>query len=251
MTRFAFQRKGHAPSAQKQQGLTLVELMVAITIGLFISIGLLAMLSNMMGTFRDQDALSEIQDNQRMVANTLTSTVQLTGYFIDTLNSNRTDSFPADPTANADGTTYGSGQTIVGTTNATFGDTINVRYQSINGDGLMNCLGQVQGGGIGILRNTFYVTVGHQLMCSVGSGKGTALVDNVSRMDIAYGVDTQDSGNPDTYMNADQVQADSLWNKVHVVRFTLTFMNNLSAGAGASDTLPAQWVQYVALQNTP
>ena len=47
-----------------ERGLTLVEMMVAITIGLFISLGLSAVFVNMKRAFNSQDALAQLQDHR-------------------------------------------------------------------------------------------------------------------------------------------------------------------------------------------
>ena len=62
------------------KGLSLVELMVAITIGLFLIGGVIQIYVGSKATYRSQDALSRLQENQRYVLSLLAADIRPAGY---------------------------------------------------------------------------------------------------------------------------------------------------------------------------
>jgi type IV pilus assembly protein PilW len=66
--------------APGQRGMTLIELMVAMTIGLFLMLVLSAAYLNGAQLFRTQNQLAEIQDNGRSAIEVLTREVRMAGY---------------------------------------------------------------------------------------------------------------------------------------------------------------------------
>jgi type IV pilus assembly protein PilW len=230
-----------------QRGFTLVELMIAVAIALFLLLGFTVASLNMQRTFTAQDQLAQLQDNERLAIKVLSSTVQLAGYFPDPLVSTAADSLPA-----ASGT-FGSlaaGQGIVGTTGASgASDTLTTRYVSTSGDGLMNCLGQSNTSGANaVVLNTFSVSSSKTLMCSTdGGATTTALVSSVSALSVVYGTDTDGNGSPDRYLSAAAVTASSSWPQVKVARLTLTFLNPYAGQPGQPATI--DWAQTINLMN--
>lgn len=81
-------------------GLSLVELMVALGLGAFLSIGVLQLYSSNRSTSRIADAISEVQDNSRFVLDTISADIRMAGYrgcrtrstlvFSNVLNDNQT-----------------------------------------------------------------------------------------------------------------------------------------------------------------
>lgn len=235
-----------------QTGFSLVELMVAITIALFIALGLSVLYMNMKTTFNSQDQMSQLQDGQRLAATMLTTTVQSAAYFPNPLATTLVVALPTTTVPNLDGTTFAAGQGISGTSSATASgsDTVDVRYQTATGDGLMNCRGGTNTSGAAqIWVNSFAVNANNELTCAVNGGTPVALVGNVAQMTVLYGVDTDGDGFTDTYLSAATVTSANLWANVHTAQFTLNFLNPLAAQTGAAATLPNPWVQTISLMN--
>src|SRR5262249_44388144 len=67
-------RRGHA-------GFTMVELMVALTIGLLVTVGILTLLSSMKRNSTAQTGLAQLQDNERIAMNLIADLVQTAGYY--------------------------------------------------------------------------------------------------------------------------------------------------------------------------
>lgn len=239
---------------QRQRGFTLVELMVAITIALFLVLGLSALYVNMKTAFNSQDKLGQLQDTERVAATMLSKTIQSAAYFPKPMINPIELALPLTTTANPDGTTFGAAQGIIGTSVAGGSDTVDVRYQVVSGDGLMNCLGDTfTSGTSGVTTQTwvssFAVNANHELTCSVNGGTPVALVGGVNQMTVLYGVDTNGDGFTDTYLNAVAITSAALWANVRTAQITLNFLNPLVAQTGAGTTLPTAWVQTINLMN--
>lgn len=239
-----------------QAGFTLIELMVAIALGLFIVAGLTALFINMKTTFVSQDQQAQVQDSQRLLMTMLTTNIQSAGYFIDPMNNTQADALPASAANNPDGTRFSAAQGIVGTSgpagSAGVSDTFNVRYQTAGGDGVMNCLGGSNPSSAAVPAtwvNSFAVNANNELTCAVNGSAAVALVSNVAQINLLYGVDTTGEGNTDTYLAASAITSANLWNNVHSAKLIVSFVNLMNSGANAAVALPQPWVQTISLMN--
>jgi len=125
--------------ARGQCGFTLIELMVTVAIALFLLGGLLTILQNVRATYGNQQALAQLQDQQRFAMTVLTDVIQAGGYFPDPVGMTITSALPA---AGA----YQAGQAFTGTQGAGGPDSIGVRYRTANGDGVILCDGSINTG---------------------------------------------------------------------------------------------------------
>jgi type IV pilus assembly protein PilW len=223
-----------------QFGLSLVELMVAMVIALFLSAAIAVVFLTTKNSFNSQDQLAQLQDSERLAFSVLTSTVQSAGYYPNATTTNALISLPAS------GTTLVAGQGIAGTAGVGVSDTLTTRYASASGDGLMDCLGQTYATGTNtLITNIFSVSTNNELQCSIDGGvTNIPLVSNVSGFSVLYGTDTSGSGGATTninqYLNATAVTAGAWWGKVKSVRITVTFINPYNA-------TPISWVQTISL----
>jgi type IV pilus assembly protein PilW len=64
-----------------QSGFTLIEIMIALLVGLFLLGGIMQIFINTKQTYRVQDSLSRLQENARYALELLTHDIRLTGYF--------------------------------------------------------------------------------------------------------------------------------------------------------------------------
>jgi len=253
--------------ADRQRGFTLVELMVALTIGLVLALGFAVSFVSLKSAFQTQDKLSQLQDNERLAMTFLTASVQEAGYFPQTAPPSQSRStallpypnlMPASDTAKYLGTA--AGQFLTGTSaTASPVESISTIYTSASGDGLMTCQGgQNTSGSNAVIRNTFYVDANQTLGCIayVNGDSTTApgasfqpLVTNVQSMRVLYAVDTHSpsTGVADTYMTADLVTSGGYWNNVKAVRITLNFINPNAAATGQGTLIP--WIQTINLMN--
>lgn len=223
-----------------QRGVGLIELMISITIGLFLILGLGTMFYAMRETSNSRNGLSDLQDSERMAMIFLGSAVQGAGSFpigtAPTFNT-ATLEFPAASTADY---TFLSSQSINGTTGATAGtDTLSIRFRS---NPAAAGVGAIQGCSSSITTtntlytNTFSVSGGNpsNLVCTQ-NGTVTPMVPGVAGMTVLYGVDPTNSGSVTGYVTASSV---TNWSSVKTVNITLQFTNPLAGQPGQPATVP-------------
>jgi type IV pilus assembly protein PilW len=232
-----------------QSGFTLIELMIALLIGLFLLGGLLTIVQNNRRVFGDQNQLAQLQDNERLALTMMTDVIQMAGYFPDPTSNSAQSTMLATTATNP---AMVAGQAITGAT----GDTVTVRYTTSGSDGILSCTGtSTTGGGNFTYINTFSVVVNasgvSQLVCTRENGTQYPLVNGVTNLSVLYGVNTTGSGsNVDTYMTAAAVTGTSNWNNVISAHIKLTFTNPLyvaTAPQGQSPTFVLQ--RNVAVMN--
>lgn len=234
-------------SGRGPRGFTLVELMVTIAIALFLLGGLVTIVHNVRGTYANQQALVQLQDQQRFAITLLTDVIQSGGYYdnprFDTIGS----ALPADTSNN---NSFVAGQAFYGTQGAAApaaGDSLAVRFRTAQNDGIINCTG---GSNTTVNPNQVYVNTfsvnGGQLQCSLNGAAPVPLVSGVVNLQIYYGVKRlvpATDYNVDTYAQANAMQA-SDWSNVSSVRVIVTFANPLY---GAPNQ-PVKQPQYIVFE---
>jgi type IV pilus assembly protein PilW len=243
-----------------QRGVTLIELMIALVIGLFLTAGLVTLVGAMKRTNGIQDGLTQLQDNERLAATLLTDVVQTAGYFPA---ANLTTGGNEFATATIGSDTFGTaGQTIVGSDGAgiTLPDTVTVRYETQAGDGVINCMGgSYTGAGKVIWVNRFSLdTATNTLNCTLTETDNTGaliggtapivvpLVTGMSNFKVLYGLKKNTANtftSVDSYATATQVatldQLTAGWPFIMSIKLTLTFVNPLATTAGGQ-AVPGQ-----------
>jgi type IV pilus assembly protein PilW len=235
------------------EGFTLIELMIALLIGVFLLGALLTIVQTNRAVFGDQNKLAQLQDAERMAMTMMSDVIQSAGYFPNPVNNTLTGTLTAVAP-------FAAGQSIYGLYSATApGDQFSVRYMTASGDNILNCSGQPNTSGTNTLYvNTFQVVAG-QLVCNMNGtqynlvGDGTTIV--VNNLSVLYGVkaNAAASGNSvDTYMTGTQVNAAGLWSSVISVMIALQFDNPLYvAGQGQPQYITVQRVVSVMNQSGP
>lgn len=175
--------------------MTLTELMVALTLGLFVT----AVVANVFlvnrRTFATTDGLSRMQENMRYAYGLLSRTIHLSGY--KSAPNSITSTIFAAPNNAVSGTEGGG----------TAPDTLTIRFQgSSNGgvaaaDGsIVDCAGNQIAGGV-ISTNTFTIAAGangsNALFCN-----GAEILPDVENMQVLYGEDVNGDLVADRYVTA-------------------------------------------------
>jgi type IV pilus assembly protein PilW len=225
--------------AKPTAGLALVELMVALTIALFLIGGMAILFQNVRNTYTEQQGLSQLQDNARLAMTLMTDVIQSAGYFPDPTTYSAATTLPISPSFTAAGTPV-----IIGSTSAP-GDSVTVRYAPDTSQDLYNCMGGTNTvAPYDTWENTFsVVSTGASsagLYCTFwsaasGAQKPVELVSGLTNgtgtwpqgMILEYGVTTQaDSSGTclDTYKTQAQMTAAD-WANVCSVKVTLNFVN--------------------------
>jgi type IV pilus assembly protein PilW len=209
---------------QAQRGFTMIELMVAMVIGIFLLGALSIMAFDNKRAFTGQNYMAQLQDNERMAATIMTDVIQTAGYYPSPQANTAVTSIPAGSVPAA----MVPGQSLYGAT----GDSITVRYATNYRDGVILCSGNDnETGATNYFGATFSVNASNQLVCNMTTGNGAAvpypLVNNVSSLSILYGVNSGGTGNNvDSYVTAAQVTD---WSSVMSVQITITFINLMAS----------------------
>jgi type IV pilus assembly protein PilW len=239
-------------SAPRARGFTLVELMVTVAIALFLIGGLLTIIQNVRVRYADQQALAQLQDQQRFAMGVITDIVQQAGYF-------------PDPVVNTVGTAltavgpFQAGQAFFGAHVAGNPDTLSVRFRinQITGTGVVDgilCDGSTNWtvGPDNLYTNTFSVlppagNAPGQLQCSVNGAPARTIVNGIENLQVLYGVKRTATSdyNVDTYLDASQMLPNGSggpnggddWQNISAVRVRITFTNPMANTPGQQPTI--------------
>lgn len=234
------------------RGFTLVELMIAILIGLFLTAGLLTLVGAMKRTTTTQTSMSQLQDSERIAMSLIATVVETAGYFPNPAVNSATTFFLPTST----GPIFTSGQAITGSANGTLGDSISLRYttsgNTAGNDSALNCTGNTSATQV-TWTNTFTVDANGNLVCSLLTGtvaSSVQLVSGVTSMTVLYGVKSNPAVNNnsvDTYVTAANVPN---WSNVLSVKVTLNFKNPLAGQPGQPALgTPIAFTRVISLMN--
>jgi len=174
---------------RENQGFTLVEILVALSLSLVLIGGMLSVLLSSKQSYLRKDHLTLMQENLRVTADLLRKNLSMTESVLQGSNENG----------------------------------IVVTYRG--GEGVLNCLGHpVSSGNI---VSYFYVK-NKALYCSsaypVASGSQQPLVEGIAAMRVQYGVDSDEDGQVDGYTGSP-----GDWNTVVSARIALQLLDPASA----------------------
>jgi type IV pilus assembly protein PilW len=237
------------------RGFTLVEMLIAILIALFLLGGVMTIVQDTRRATSSQTQSTQLQDDVRLAMSMLTAIIQTSGYYADPFGTAPAIALgPAAP--------FAAGQAVSGTgafAAAAPGDSISVRYQTNTGDGILNCAGTSNTTGAPVVYvNTFSLDAAGDLQCTLSSG-GVAAAPivlipaittgpnqlKITNLQILYAVQTNATPAAqcdtsmltanqcaDGYLDAAQLSAKTIngqtaWNYVVSVRVTLSFLNPL------------------------
>lgn len=156
---------------QLEQGFSLVELMVAMVIGLIVLLVVGTLFMNSRQTYLAQDANSRLQENARYATELFGRQIRSAGYTATSFSPlSATDLFAKPPS------TKFSGTAISGTEVSGGSDTLTLSF-----DGSKDCLGQAATQP----SNLFRVNASGQLECVAGGNVGVIL-DDVESMQVTY-----------------------------------------------------------------
>jgi len=183
-----FKRRVH------QHGVSLVELMVAMTIGLILLSAMAYLFIGTRQTSRTQDDLSRLQETGRIALDVVGQMVRHAKY-VDYPNTNWDLAHPAAADA-----------WLVATDSGTDPDSLTVRFEPISGaDGDTDCTGANRKNlavpHSNLVQASLSINGSNELVC--GNGTTTAvLFGDIENMQITYGIDTTGDSAADSYVDA-------------------------------------------------
>lgn len=204
---------------RKSKGFSLVELMVAMLLGLLITGAALQLFLANQQSFALQQTLSRVQENGQLFVRFLVADLRRAGLERDGLAV-----LPDEK-----GVRFADSGTVPGSANGTDYDRLTLGYH-----GTSDCEGSVISDPVEVV-NTYFVNSDAELLCQGGltGGNGVVLLDGVEAFEVLYGIDE----NKDGYANVSRyVEAgDQGVSPVIAVRFSLLLKeesNSLPQGDG-------------------
>lgn len=189
---------------QKQKGLTLVEIMIAMVIGLVIMGGVIKIYTSSKAAYNLQSGMSRMHENARFALDILSMHISMAGY-----TQSITAAYGISSTNSKENESVNS---ALGFTkeNLTASDVIEVSYQAPT-----DCAGNATSG---VAINRFYIS-NTDLVC-LGNGSVTpeVMIEGVENLQILYGEDTDNDDVINRYVSASNV---TLWNSVKSVRIAI------------------------------
>jgi type IV pilus assembly protein PilW len=213
--------------AAKPLGFTLLELLIAMTIGLLLTVVIAQVFLGSRRTYATTDDVARLQENMRYANDVLGRALRSASYM----------SAPGDLMIPADGLPgiFGTGASALdgvegnpgsSLTSAAASDILTVRFQGAADGSTVDCLGNSIAPGA-VATNTYRIRrlIGvaggpFSLHCSDPSGTEQAIVQNVENMQILYGEETTGDFNVDRYVPRDLVTS---MDRVIAVRIALLF----------------------------
>ena len=241
-----------------QQGLTLIEMMVAMTIGLVFLLALSALFLSFKQTSMGQNGIAQMQDDQRMAMTILSQVIQSAGYFPNPASATVSTALSAD-TSTVSGVSFTAGQIIYGVDSGVSStpDTLYLRYQSAQNDGVVNC----QGGTNASSTTATYINqlsasaTTLQLTCGLNGATAVGVVGGlnpssaatctrigyvgISNVKFLYGFDAAGSGSVTRYASAGVV---SNWSYVYAVKPVITQLYCFQQGVAPQAVTFAQTI---------
>jgi len=215
----------HKPR-RSQSGFSLVEILVAMTLGLVLLGGTIVIYASSKNSYRLQENIAGMQENARFAILALRSNLEMAGF--PSINNVAPFLVAADETSDGGGNDS---------------DRITIRYQSAT-----DCLGNAtpdSGPDKGIAVNRYFINADDNLACwGNGNNASQPLVENVDNMQILYGVDTDTSsdGVANLYVNATEVDAGIInpgtpdWDRVVSLRLALLVSSETAIDNPATTT---------------
>lgn len=212
--------------AHRERGLTLVELMVALVLGVLLTLAALQLFSTNQRSFQLQQTSSGLEEDGQMVLRYIAADIRNAGLDSADLGTRHPVTRSDEAPLSTDGGDDGNDQLVLAAWgSADLGST--------------DCAGTGFGaGGEGVIFNRYFVNASGVLSCegSLTAGDPVELLPNVESFQVQYGVDLNENDTLEVnrYLDADQISDDSV---ITAIRFSLLLRSaeNLPTAAKAQD----------------
>lgn len=194
----------------REAGLSLVELMVALSIGLLLTVSVGTILSGSLQIFRAQSESARIQESGRFLMDTLGRQITQAGYAAISTDY-------SDPKLAFTGTPINGEHGLVAT--RTDERKSGSDYLAVSFDASTDCQGNAVADGTA--RNEFYLNSNEELVCASGGGTPEVMADGVESFQVHYGIDADGDYSVDRYKAQPVSNSDPAldeWTKVRTVR---------------------------------
>ena len=218
----------------KQNGFSLLELMIAIGLGLFLMSGLLSVLSSGNSSYISIHNSSQLYEDSRLVMSYLHRKIKGAG-FRGNIDEHKTQTPFAGKTVN--GIVLAENQIVFGTSITGGNDSLTLRYKGFGttADGsIKDCEGDPVNQNTEVIL-TYKVNSSNQLVCEdQNTLVQTVIIDNVERFKVLYG---EDGAGYAVASDGTGSTATTDWNKIDKIRFALLLRSEQQiAGATNNQT---------------
>ena len=221
------------------KGLTLIEVMISMTMGIFFLVVAMQYLLSGQQSYQSQDTGSRIQENARFAVDLIREQVRMAGYsdvssirpafiFTDACGTTAINGVSADPCARDTGSDQG--------------DRLAIAMLSPT---LEDCLGNAVSSMTTRIANVFWVEIngglsslycrGWDIDAEEWLGTAQPLVDGIDQMQVQYGVFDNGSDTVTRYMNATAVEALNGWDDIRSVRVSLLVNSGVDTDLAMND----------------
>lgn len=227
----------------RQTGVTLVELMIAMLIGLFLLEGVLYIFQSSKSGARLIEAEATMHDNALFAIESLNHTIRMTGHNdYDNVTSTYDPSLTYADIAIPGGT---NGDVIQGSEGASGApDTIIVYFKGAADGTTLDCLGGTVAAGT-VVRNTFSINANNELECAVGAQPAQPLVSGVTDMQVTWGIDNDADGEADQFVSYASLNTATARDRIVALIIQLT----LASSVGNESISNKIFTTAVALRN--
>lgn len=231
------------------RGFSLIELLIAILIALFLIGGVLVVEQGVHRSYQDDSGFAQLEDEERFAMTIVTEAVESAGYYPDpTSNVPNSNVLMPETTSTPQGASipFAGAQPIVGIYQAASpNDSIASRFVAGPAASVDLCTGSNTTSGVEY-QTYLYVTNGSDgkpyLYCELATAGAWAsspvqLVAGIQNMQIMYGVSANGAQNVQGYMFASDVTTKGYWPDVSSVKVTLTVTNPIASDPGQPATV--------------
>jgi len=214
-----------------QKGLSLVELLVAMLLGLILTGGALQMMLSSQEIYQTTDTLSRIQENGRFTLNFLAKDIRMAGY---------------NTTKDADGKVFwdgacGASNPCTSNGGGSASDQIGILMDPSNN---LDCQGNAVAADDTVIANVYYIDDpdndlisslycrGYDVSNDAWIANAQPLVDGVENMQILYGITDPVTNAITSYISSDDIGD---WASIGAVKVSVLLNNGQAAGNGNNE----------------
>lgn len=188
----------------KVSGFSLIELMIALAIGMFVVLGAIQVFLANQASLRLTDGLAKVQENGRFALELMSRDIRMAGYPADSFGGTRIRGI-------------GGGQL----------DSVSIEYMVDSAT--TDCAGNAVGAGA-ISKNTYSISSGNLICTGNVAGVSEVIVQGVEKMQIVYGEDTDaiPDNLPNRYVMATELANNTGADAAEIAAKTAARWNNVS-----------------------
>lgn len=227
-------RKVNMQSLQKLRyvkGLSLVELMVAVLLGVMLLAGVIQIMINKKDAYNFQQGQSLVQENSRFSMHFMEDILERTG-FRQLPERSREVAFPYRYAANGCAA-FKEGQVLAPLSSGGAG--MCLRYQPIN-TGSVDCQGNaIDAATTEVVEQITFDASSNELRCAAQGATAQALVGEIENMTVSFGLDSDDDRVVDKFISSPTANQ---WSEIMSIRFDALFASNVGVGTSQTYRFP-------------